>query len=213
MRARILLGSLLALLVGAGFWFFVITPIIESTDEVEVAIQAELDTKASLTMQRNRLLRVKEAELQYIDAVGALEASIPPSPAQSELINALEALATESAVVWNGATFGMPTVNPEGGYNQIQLTVALTGQYFELLGYLYGMQELDRLIRVDAATFAPNVDEGRVELSVTIAATAFTTGDLATPGPGLPSDVAGERDGDDDTTGSDDSSAAPSTGG
>ena len=40
---------------------------------------------------------MKESELQYIDAVGVLEASIPTSPAQSELINTLEALATDAA--------------------------------------------------------------------------------------------------------------------
>lgn len=213
MNAKILLGGLLAVLVGAGFWFLVITPIIENTETIEASTQAEEDTQAQLVTQRNRLLRVKDNELQYTDAVGVLEAAIPTNPAQSELINALEALANESAVTWEGASFGTPTPVQDGDYNQIQLSVSLTGQYFELLGYLYGMQELDRLIRVDAAAFSPSVEDGRVTLGVSISATAFTTGDISAPDPGLPSDAPGERDEPSDTDGSEDSAAAAVTGG
>ncbi len=181
MRARLLLGTLLAILVAAGFWFLVISPIIDNTNEIAAQTESEQQREAALTAERNELLRIQEAELQYIDAVGELEASIPASPSQSELINALETLATESAVTWNGASFGTPAPNDEGGYNEIQTTVSVTGQYFELLGYLYGMEDLDRLIRLDSAAFSPAVEDNTVELTVTIQATAFTTGDIAAP--------------------------------
>lgn len=227
MRARIILGSLLAVLVAAGFYFLVISPIVQNTQDIEAATEVETQREATLTAERNALLRVQEAELQYIDAVGELEASIPRTPNQSELINALEALATESAVVWNGATFGQPAApGPETDYNEITLAVSVTGQYFELLGYLYGMQDLDRLIRLDSAAFSPAVEDNLVELTVTINATAFTTGNIAAPAVEV---VPGEQDtgdgfedadppeGDDQTdtddTSDDDTSAAPSNGG
>jgi Tfp pilus assembly protein PilO len=221
MRARILLGGLLAVLVGVGFYFLVLAPIAQNTEEIEAQTASEVQREATLMTERNRLLRVQEAELQYIDAVGELEASIPTSPNQSELINALEALATESAVGWQGATFAQPATNEDGGYNEIQLNVQVTGQYFELLGYLYGMEELDRLIRINSAAFAPSVEENQVELAVTINATAFTTGEILTSEVTAPAaeevaDDTGEdttQDAVDDAEGTDDASAAGSTGG
>ncbi len=220
MRARILLGGLLAVLVGVGFYFLVLAPIAQNTEEIEAQTASEVSREATLMTERNRLLRVQEAELQYIDAVGELEASIPTSPNQSELINALEALATESAVGWEGATFAQPATNDEGGYNEILLNVQVTGQYFELLGYLYGMEELDRLIRINSATFAPSVEDSQVELAVTINATAFTTGQILTTEVEAPvgEEVSGDtgdeatEDAVDDAEGTD-ASASGSTGG
>ncbi len=183
MNMRVVLGSLLAVLVGAGFYFLAISPIIENTNVIEGETAAAEQQGAALTGERNRLLRIQENELHYIDAVGELEASIPTSPNQSELINAFEALATESAVDWEGASFGQPTASAEAAYNEISLNVQVSGQYFELLGYLYSMQDLDRLVRIDSATFAPSVDENIVDLAVTISATAFTTGEVLVTAP------------------------------
>ena len=183
MNMRVVLGGLLAVLVGAGFYFLAISPIIESTNVIESETAAAEQQGAALTGERNRLLRIQENELHYIDAVGELEASIPTSPNQSELINAFEGLATESAVDWQGASFGEPTASEEAGYNEIQLNVQVSGQYFELLGYLYSMQELDRLVRINSASFSPSVEENIVDLSVTINATAFTTGEVLVPTP------------------------------
>jgi Tfp pilus assembly protein PilO len=224
MRARILLGGLLAVLVGVGFYFLVLAPIGENTEQIEAQTASEVTREATLMTERNRLLRVQEAELRYIDAVGELEASIPTSPNQSELINALEALATESAVGWQGATFAQPATNEDGGYNEIQLNVQVTGQYFELLGYLYGMEELDRLIRINSASFAPSVEDTTVELAVTINATAFTTGEILaseldapvaeTPAESGTDDATDDtQDAVDEAEGTDDADASESTGG
>lgn len=180
MNAKAILGVLLAVLVGVGFWFLAITPIIENTQQIEDQTASEEQRESALMGERNRLLRIQEAELQYIDAVGELEEAIPPNPNQSELINALEALATESAVVWQGATFGQPTATEDGDYNEIPINVQVSGQYFELLGYLYSMEDQGRLLRIDGASFSPSVEDNIVELSVTINATAFTTGEILT---------------------------------
>lgn len=180
MNAKAILGVLLAVLVGVGFWFLAITPIIENTEEIQDQTASEAQRESALMGERNRLLRIQEAELQYIDAVGELEEAIPPNPNQSELINALEALATESAVVWQGATFGQPAATEDGNYNEIPINVQVSGQYFELLGYLYSMEDQGRLLRIDGATFSPAVEDNIVELGVTINATAFTTGEILT---------------------------------
>lgn len=207
MNMRIVMGGLLAVLVGVGFWFLAIAPVVENTERIESETQAAEQQGAALMGERNRLLRIQENELAYIDAVGQLEASIPPSPNQSELINAFEALATETAVAWEGATFGQPAANEAAGYNEISLNVQVSGQYFELLGYLYSMQDMDRLVRVNSASFSPTVDDNVVDLAVTINATAFTTGEVLVPpapedgeAPAEPATGDTEEPADDDTT-------------
>ncbi len=63
------------------------------------------------------------------------------------------------------------------------MALTIKGQYFEILGYLYGLGELDRLVRVNSVAVSPALDDetGVNLLSVTINATAFTTGEIVVP--------------------------------
>lgn len=184
MRRGIVIGLLLAILVGAGFWFLLASPTIQSIEDLDAQTQQAADEESILLQERNRLRRIQESELQYLDAVGALERMIPRTPQQSDLINDLEAIADEASVVWLGASFAEPAGAGESELRPVGVQVRIEGAYFETLAYLYAVQDLERLLRVDSATFSPTLGEdGRVTLSVSLSLTAFTTGDLRLPDP------------------------------
>lgn len=185
MRRGVVLGTLLAVLVGIGFYFLGLAPVFESIEDLETQTEAAVQDEGRLLQERNRLRRIQESELQYIDAVGEIARMIPPTPQQSDLLNDLEALANDANVVWKGASFSPPAAGPEGSsLRQITVTMQLEGQYFEILAYLYSVQDLERILRVDSAAFSPVQDEdGLTQLSTSLALVAFTTGDVGLPAP------------------------------
>ena len=64
------------------------------------------------------------------------------------------------------------------------MNISVEGQYFQILGYLYGIADLDRLVRVDGLNVSSSQSaDGFTVLSTTINATAFTTGQVVIPTP------------------------------
>lgn len=179
MGRGIVIGILAAVLVGAGFFYLGYKPVAENIAVLEQEIVAAETENAALVQERNRLTRIEDAQFEYRAAVGLLETYIPTSPQQSELINALKALAVDSSVAWSSVSFGVPAESPDGLYSEVRFSVQIEGNYFELLGYLHSMEQMDRVVRIESASFTPSVGEnGLVTLTAGINATAFTTGDV-----------------------------------
>jgi Tfp pilus assembly protein PilO len=202
MGRGLLVGFLLALLIGAGFYYLGVKPIQEEIAEIDQQILAAEGENATLLQERNRLTRIEDAEFEYRAAVGQLETYVPTSPLQSELIIGLKSLAVDSSVEWTGVSFSLPTAVPDVNYSEIHFAVQIEGSYFELLGYLHSMEEMERVVRIEGATFSPSVSEnGIVSLTASISATAFTTGDVGLITVDLPEEEAPEETEADATTG------------
>ena len=183
-RAPLLLALLAGLLITALFFLFVISPmnvrIGELRDELEAAKNEEMTLRTTL----GRLKKIQESELAYISAVGALETAIPPNPDLADFVDQLNVLMQETGIVWQSITPGVPTPVEGQAYLEIVVTLVLEGQYFETLGYLYGLAELERLVVVDAVSIASSQDEdGLTMLNVTLSSRIFTTGTLGPPPP------------------------------
>ncbi len=183
MRRGLAIGLLLAVLAGLGFYFLMLQPVFDNISDLEAQTDVAVQQQATLLQERNRLHRIQDSELQYIDAIGEIDRMIPPTPQQSDLLNELEALAADTNVTWQGASFAEPTAGPDGnGLNQIGVSLQIEGQYYEVLGYLYAVQDLERILRVDSASFSPSQDEdGLTQLATSISLVAFTTGEVALP--------------------------------
>ncbi len=97
------------------------------------------------------------------------------------LIDDLDALADKTSVEWLGASYGEPTLVPDTDYYAIAVSLRIKGQFFEILGYLYGINDLERLVRIDGVTVSPGEEDGYTVLGVTITAVAFTTSPLTVP--------------------------------
>ena len=190
MGRGLLVGLLVAVLIGAGFFYLGIKPIQDNIADIDQQILAAEGENATLLQERNRLTRIEDAEFEYRAAVGQLETYVPTSPQQSELINGLKSLATDSSVEWSGVSFSLPTLVVDTSYSEVRFVVQIEGSYFELLGYLHSMEEMERVVRIESATFSPSVaDNGIVTLTASINATAFTTGDVGLVNVDLPEET------------------------
>ena len=181
-RSAILLSVLGALLVTAAWYLLLVKPTQERIIETEDLIAQGQDDEFRLTTQRAALQRIEDNMLAYLAAIGQLERSIPDSPQTASLIDDLSVLADETGVSWESGSYGNPTEVSDQEYLEIPVNVSIQGQFFEVLGYLYGIADMDRLIRVDSIGISPTQDEaGFTILDVAIAARAFTSSTVAIP--------------------------------
>jgi len=179
-RTGILVGVLAVILVIAAWYMLAIQPINGKIADAQAELDAARDQELTLRTKLARLQKIQDAELSYISAIGALEGQIPPKPEQATLITDLSALANQSSVTWQGGTWGTPTLVPDTDYYDMPLSIRVEGQFFEVLGYLYSIADMERLVRIDGVSVSPTLDENNFTvLDVTITASAFTTSDLA----------------------------------
>jgi type IV pilus assembly protein PilO len=183
-RTGLILGVLGALLLTALWWFFVISPTNERTSEARDQLESEQDNQVLLQTQLMRLKKIQENELTYRSAIGAMEAGIPPTPQMPALIDVLSELAADSGIEWESGTYGNPAEVEGEDYFEIPVNLTVKGQFFEVLGYLYGIADLERIVRIDAISISPEQDDAGFTLeSVSISAVTFTTGNVVLPAP------------------------------
>lgn len=183
MRRALLIAVPVMLLLAAAFYFLAWTPLDE-----DIAIQeqelATLQTERQALAQRLITLeRVNERLPEYDRANAAMLLSMPSTPQPDGLTDQLSLLADQANVDWTQVSFSTPGEAALSGFREIGVALTIKGQYFEILGYLYGLGELDRLVRVNSVAVSPALDDetGVNLLSVTINATAFTTGEIVVP--------------------------------
>lgn len=182
-RTGLILGVLGVLLVTALWWFLIISPMNTKTADTKDQLQSAEDNEVLLRTQLARLKKIQENELTYRSAIGALDAAIPPTPQMPALIDALTELANDSGVEWESGTYGNPVEVEDEDYFLIPVNLTVRGQFFEVLGYLYGIADLERIVRIDAVTLSPTEDdEGFTLEDVSISAVTFTTGNVVLPG-------------------------------
>jgi type IV pilus assembly protein PilO len=180
-RGPLIIGILVTLLLTAAWWFFLVSPQREraqlAEDEREQAEQEEFLLRTELAA----LEKIQDNELRYRAALAELEAAIPDTPQTATLIDDLSELADDTGVAWVSGTYGDPVEIEGEDYLEIPLTIVIEGQFFEVLGYLYGTAELERIVRLDSVAIAPQQEETINLLTVNLSGRAFTTS-----GAGLP---------------------------
>ena len=188
----LLLSILGALLVTVGWYLVLVKPIQARIAETETTIETEMDNEFRLMSQRAALQKIEDNMLAYLAAIGEIERSIPANPQTASLIDDLSVLADETGVLWESGSYGNPATVEGEGYLEITVNVTIQGQFFEVLGYLYGIADMDRLIQIDSIGISPSQGEdGFTILSVAISARAFTSSDIPIPtieGEDIPAD-------------------------
>ena len=183
-RTGLILGALGILLVTALWWLFVISPTNTKIADAQDQLASAEDNEVLLLTQLSRLKKIQESELTYRSAIGALDAAIPPTPQMPALIETLAELAEASGVEWEAGTYGNPVEVEDEDYFEIPVSLTVQGQFFEVLGYLYGIADLERIVRVDAVSLSPQEDDDGFTIeNVSISAVTFTTGDVVLPAP------------------------------
>lgn len=179
-------------LIGTAAWFlFMFSPTSARIAQADLDLETAMQEETTLRAQVAKLQKIQDNELAYLDAVGQIEASVPPTPQLDVLINDLTALAEKNGLVWNSFAPGVPVEVDGQPYMSIPVTVSVDGQYFEILGYLFDINDLARLITVDTITISSTQDEDNFTvLSVSISGQAYTTSGIIVPNYGPPPEAA-----------------------
>ena len=199
MRRWVILGVLVALLLAVAWWFFFISPrnarIAAAGDDLAAAQDQELALRA----QVSQLMAIRDAEVEYLAGIGQLERLIPERPLLDEFIEGVYALCGTTGVELLNLAPSLPVPVTGSSLRQIVVAATVEGEFFEVLGFLFGVMDMDRLVRVDAIAVSSGQDEtGATSLSVSLSMRLFTLADLV-PIAAVPDDGTGTPD--DGTTG------------
>jgi len=190
----VILGVLVALLLAVAWWFFFISPRNASIAKAEDDLQAAQDQEMALRAQVGQLMAIRESEVEYLAGIGQLERLIPERPLLDEFIEAVYALCGTTGVELLNMAPAMPVPVTGSALRQITVSATVEGEFFEVLGFLFGVMDMDRLVRVDAISVSSGQDEaGVTTLSVSLSMRLFTLADLV-PIAEVPDDGSGTPD-------------------
>lgn len=183
MRRVGLLVLLAMVFVTAAWWMFLVSPRNARIGELDDELVVAQDTEQRIRVQIRQLEEIRDREVEYLAAVGQLEALIPERPLLDEFIEAIFALTNETGVDLQSLSPSLPaSTGAESDLREIAISAQIEGEFFEILGFLFGLNEMDRLVRVDGISVSSTVDESGVTiLAVGIQMRLFTLADLLPP--------------------------------
>ncbi len=179
MRRTGLLATLAVLLVTGVWWMLLISPKNGDIADLEQELVGAIDTEQRLRVQINELETIRQAEVEYLAALGRLDALIPERPLLEEFIEQIYELTTETGVELQTLAPSVPASSEDSDLREIAVSVQIEGEFFELLGFLFGLNDMERLVRVDAIAVSSATEEGAgTILSASIEIKLFTLADL-----------------------------------
>lgn len=186
MRRAVTIGIPVLLVATLAWYFLLYSPAGRRVGEAESALTTATDEELALQTQLVRLRKIQDNEFAYLEAIGVIEGAIPPDPQLDVIIEDLHELADQTGVVWESVANGVPAAVEGERYFEFPMTINVEAQYFELLGYLYGIADLARLVTIDGLDVASRQDEeGFTILTVSINARVYTTSELIVPDFGI----------------------------
>lgn len=180
MRRTPLLVGFVVLIITVGWWMFLISPRNGQISDLETERNVAIDTEGRLRVQVQQLEEIRDAEVQYLAALGTLESLIPERPRLEEFIEQIYALANDTGVELQTLAPALPTQAADGSeLREISVSVQIEGQFFEVLGFMFGLSDMERLVRIDSVAASSSEDEveGTV-LAASLELRLFTLADL-----------------------------------
>jgi Tfp pilus assembly protein PilO len=179
-RRTSVLVALIVLIITGAWWMFLISPRNADIDRLNNERDAAAGTEVTLRGQIQRLEEVRDSEVRYLSALGTLEALIPERPELETFIEEVYALANDTGVELQTLAPSLPIQpEPASDLREITVSASIEGEFFEVLGFLFGISDMERLVRVDSMSAASSQTEsGATILAVSLELNLFTTADL-----------------------------------
>lgn len=142
-RQMILIAVLVAVLVLAGWWMFLMSPQRSELAEINEQIDAAIAEQSVLQARVRTLQEVRAGAPQLEADIVAAETVIPRDAALPSAVRMLAQSADDSGVSLVSITPGRPTQLEFGneGLAQITMAVALEGSYFQIVDFLRRVED------------------------------------------------------------------------
>jgi Tfp pilus assembly protein PilO len=178
MRRGLLLGVLGSILVLVGWWFLFISPRNADIAQAEDQLAAAQQQEQRLRSQIVGLEEIRSNEILYIDAISELQRLIPERPLLEEFIVQIDDLSRTNGVELITLAPSLPRPDEESDLREIALSAQIQGEFFEIMGFLFGLADMERLVRVDGIALSSTEIDGITELAVSLDLRLFTLSDL-----------------------------------
>ena len=182
-RTTLALGVLGVLLVTVVWFLLLINPMRSEISDVDDEIDAARIQAQGLRGEIAALKDIRDSELTYQRAIAEVLDSIPATPELASFIEDVNLLAIETGVDVAALNPAPPATLAEGqAFQPLAIDISATGQFFEVLGFLYGLQDLERLVKINTVSLVRTTAEGTAEMSLSLQGSIFTLAtNLPTP--------------------------------
>lgn len=177
-----IIAAVVALALGAGFYFLLWQPKNDELDET-LAETAELETRrGQLNNEIARLQEIQEREVEFRAALARLEEYIPSGPAQAQAIRQFQTTADAAGVTIVSVSFSTPSVvveapptgSPDTVLAEITVAMEVQGGYFQVVDFFRRLEvDVPRAVLQQSVGMSAGPD-GFPVLSTTWNGTLFT---------------------------------------
>lgn len=181
MRRILIFGGLLVILILAAWWFLLMAP--KSSDIADFNERRDALELEETTL-RGRLGALEDLaarEGDFMVGLNDLRTSIPAFPNGAALIDQINDTALDAGVELRVFSPSPPVESQlVPGLFEITSTIGFEAPYFRALPFIFELEQLERLVRIDQISISQTAGEGGENiLVVDLTATAFSLTDLA----------------------------------
>jgi len=191
-RNALLVGAAIAVAIVLLWYFVLYAPLNDDLSSAQDQVAQEQKTTQSLQAKLAQLESQKQNGTQQQALLRRLDAAVPKEPDLAEFIIQANDIADQSGIEFLSIA---PTPPAAGsGVSVINLTITISGGFFQLQDYLRQLEQLERLVIVDGINVSASTGSGAgatgleatssgTSLSVTLTGRMFTrAAAAATPG-------------------------------
>jgi Tfp pilus assembly protein PilO len=180
--------------------FFLVLPKMGEVSTANEDLDAARAQQGTLESQLAALEQAQAAAPEAKAIIQDVERRIPPTADEAGLLLLVKNAALSSGVTQSNLSVGTPTLDPLTGLSSISLAVSAEGSYFSLTEFLYTLETLPRVAKVQSVQLSPGTGETDATTTTTISnllqlqatVLTYTTDQSAGPGsePGPTEDAA-----------------------
>jgi len=179
MRRGLIFGLLLLVIITAGWWLLFMSPKSGEISEFNEQRDAARLEQSTLESRRNELAALAAKEGDFLLGISEVQASIPATPDGAALIEDINSLAETTGIELLSFSPSVPAESTIEGLVEIQMTMTFEAPYFKVLSFLFALEDLERLVRVDQISVTSAVlEDGTNLLSTSLSASAFSLSEL-----------------------------------
>lgn len=151
------LGVLGLVLVVVGFWFLLLSPLLEETSQTQEERAAREARLQSLDSQVSELESVRDNSAEIERRLLELSRRVPEQDETPALLVQLQEISNASGVVQLSIDPGDPELFNANGvdYSRIPIEMTFEGTYEQLQDFLFRLRNLSRLVTVNELQYAP----------------------------------------------------------
>jgi type IV pilus assembly protein PilO len=177
-RRSIAIGVIAALLVLLLWWFLLWSPQRDDISAAKDRREAAEQQAAQLRVTLSRLQELKRTEALKRSQIETLRVAVPDQPNLAQFILDANDAANRAGIEFLSVTPAPPSAAEGTAPASINLSISITGGYFQVLDFVNRLTDLPRIVVID--NLALNAGEGS-SMSVSISGRMFTTSALPAP--------------------------------